>query len=153
MLRVQHTPLSEDLGHPHIADAIGKHPEDVPHHIGGGQVYDQVMPVSGALHISEGSVAAQIHPGFGSGSVGGFSFAGALPGVERVHHIGDRQGQIIKAVPGVDVFGYRDKADALFLKVMLDVHSHLSVLPPKSREVFHDDHIDFFRFQCHRPSA
>ncbi len=97
-LGIEDASLPENLGHPHIANAVGEHLEDVPHHIGGGWVYDEVMPVGGVLDIVEGSVAAQVHPGLGSGPMGGLGFTGGLPGIEGVDHIGEWENQAVQAL-------------------------------------------------------
>ena len=141
-LRIEEAPLSENLGHPHIAHTVSEHLEDVPHHIGGGWIYDEVVPVGGVFDITEGSVAAQVHPGLGSGPVGCLGFAGGLPGVEGVDHIGKGEYQAIQTVLGVNVFCQGEEPDALFLEVMLDVHSHLGVFPSESGEILHDDRVD-----------
>lgn len=49
-LWIEDASLPEDLGHPYIAYAVGEHLEDVPHHVGGGRVYDEVVLVSGIFH-------------------------------------------------------------------------------------------------------
>ena len=144
-LRVQNIPFPQDLCHPYIAYSVSEHPENFSHYISCRRIDNQMVAVIGIFQIPEGSAAPKEHSRLCSGPVCGLGLAGCLSCVEGIDHIGEGQYQIVHTILGVNVLGYRDEPDALLLKVVFDVHSHLRVLSTEAGQVFDDDHIDFSR--------
>ncbi|MPM52982.1 hypothetical protein SDC9_99746 [bioreactor metagenome] len=97
-LRVQNTALPQDFCHSHIADAIGKHLEDLTHNVCGRRINDQFVPVVRIFAIPKRCAAADKHSGFRPRPVCRLCFAGRLPCVEGIDDVGEWKNEIIDAV-------------------------------------------------------
>ena len=145
-LRIENSLFPQDLCHPHIADAVSEHTENVPHHIRCRWVNDQVVTVIGVFLITERRAAAHKHSASCPGLVRGSCFGGCLPRIERVDNIGEGQHQIVQPLGGVNALRHRDEADVFLLEVVFNVHTHLCVFSAEAGQVFHNDRVYFSAF-------
>ena len=145
-LRIENSLFPQDLCHPHIADAVSEHTENVPHHIRCRWVNDQVVTVIGVFLIAERRTAAHKHSASCPGLVRGSCFGGCLPRIERVDNIGEGQHQIVQPLGGVNALRHRDEADVFLLEVVFNVHTHLCVFSAEAGQVFHNDRVYFSAF-------
>ena len=80
-LGIEYAALPQNLRHAHIPDAVREHLEDVPHHIGGGRIDQQMVAVSRIFQVAKGRSAAKIHTGLRPRPMRRFGLAGCLAGI------------------------------------------------------------------------